>query len=42
MAGDVLRLSLSKIGNPTDYSIRLYLDDHLAFEGRHEADDLPW
>ena len=42
MAGDVLRLSLSKIGNPTDYSISLYLDDHLAFEGRHEAYDLPW
>ena len=41
-AGDVLRLNLSNIGNPTDYSISLYLDDHLAFEGRHEAYDLPW
>ena len=42
MANDVLNLSLSKVGNPTDYSISLYLDDHLAFEGRHEAYDLPW
>ena len=42
MARDVLNLSLSKAGNPTDYTISLYLDDHLAFEGRHEAYDLPW
>ena len=42
MANDVLNLSLSKVGNPTDYSISLNLDDHLAFEGRHEAYDLPW
>ena len=41
-AGDVLRLNLSNIGNPTDYSISLYLDGHVAFEGRHEAYDLPW
>ena len=41
-ADDVLRLSLSKIGRPTDYSVSLYLDNHLAFEGRYEADDLPW
>lgn len=42
MANDVLRISLSEVGNTTDYSISLYLDDHLAFRGRHEADDLPW
>ena len=42
MARDTLDLRLSKIGNPADYSISLYLDDHLAFEGRHEAYDLPW
>ena len=42
MAHDVLNISLSKTGNPTDYSISLYLDDHLAFKGRHEAYDLPW
>ena len=42
MANDVLNLSLSKVANPTDYSISLYLDDHLAFKGRHEAYDLPW
>ena len=42
MVHDVLRLSLDKIGNPTDYSVSLYLDDHLAYKGRHEADDLPW
>ena len=41
MANDVLNLSLSNVGTPT-YSISLYLDDHLAFEGRHEAYDLPW
>ena len=41
-AGDMLRLGLGKIGNPTDYSISLYLDEHIAFEGRHEAYDLPW
>ena len=41
-ARDAFPLSLNKIGNPTNYSIRLYLDDHLAFEGRHEAYDLPW
>ncbi len=42
MAHDVLNVSLSKTGNPTDYSISLYLDDHLAFKGSHEAYDLPW
>ena len=42
MADNVLNLSLSKVGNPTDYSINLYLDDRLAFKGRHEAYDLPW
>ena len=42
MARDTLDLSLSKIGNPADYSVSLYLDGHLAFEGRHEAYDLPW
>ena len=41
-AGDMLRLGLGGIGNPTDYSVSLYLDDHLAFEGRYEAYDLPW
>lgn len=42
MADNVLNLSLSKVGNPTDYSISLYLDDRLASKGRHEAYDLPW
>ena len=42
MAHDILDLSLNNIGNPTDYSISLYLDDHLAFEGRHEDYDLPF
>ena len=41
-ARDAFPLSLNKIGNPTNYSIRLYLDEHLAFQGRHEAHDLPW
>ena len=41
-ARDVLPLSLNRIGNPDDYSVSLYLDDHLAFEGRYEAYDLPW
>ena len=42
MADDTLGLSLSKIGNPNDYSVSLYLDDHIAFEGRHEDYDLPF
>ena len=37
MADNVLNLSLSKVGNPTDYSISLYLDDRLAFKSRHAA-----
>ena len=41
-AGDVLHLSLDNVGNPNDYSVSLYLDEHIAFEGRHEAYDLPW
>ena len=42
MARDTLDLSLNNAGNPHDYSISLYLDDHLAFEGRHEDYDLPF
>ena len=42
MTQGVLNLSLGKAGNPSDYSVSLYLDGHLAFEGRHEAYDLPW
>ena len=42
MARDTLNLSLNNAGNPHDYSISLYLDDHIAFEGRHEDYDLPF
>ena len=42
MADDTLELSLNNVGNPNDYSVSLYLDDHLAFEGRHEDYDLPF
>ena len=42
MARDTLDLSLNNAGNPHDYSISLYLDDHIAFEGRHEDYDLPF
>ena len=37
-----LQLSLANIRNPNDYSISLLLDDHLAYEGRYEHDELPF
>lgn len=41
-ADDVLDLRLHTVKNPQDYAIRLMLDNHLAFAGRHQEDDLPF
>ena len=37
-----LPVSLSNLRNPFDYTARLYLDDHLAYENRYQDDDLPF
>ena len=41
-ADDVLDLRLHTLKNPEDYSVRLLLDDNLAFTGRYQEDDLPF
>ena len=37
-----LELPLSGIGSPSDYSVRLSLDNHLAYANRFQNDDLPF
>lgn len=37
-----LTLSLSSLRDPSDYTARLFLDDHLAYEDRFQGDDLPF
>lgn len=41
-ANGVLRIGLSKLNAPQDYSVSLYLDDQLAFAGRYREDVLPF
>lgn len=41
-ANEVLRIGLSKLNAPQDYSVRLFLDDQLAFAGRYREDVLPF
>ena len=38
----VLNLPLSNLRSPDDYTARLFLDDHLAYANRYQADDLPF
>ena len=42
LASDVLDLDLSNLRNPQEYSVSLYLDGHIAFEGRYQGYDLPF
>ena len=35
-------LSLSNLRSPSDYTARLFLDDHLAYADRYQDDDLPF
>ena len=37
-----LELHLSNIRNTDDYTARLFLNDHLAYANRYQADDLPF
>ena len=37
-----LKIALSNPSNPHDYSVLLYLDDHLAFKGYYEDYNLPF
>ena len=37
----VLTLSLSSLRDPSGYTARLFLDDHLAYADRFQGDDLP-
>ena len=37
-----LHLSLSSLRSPLDYTVRLFLDDHLAYANRYQEDDLPF
>ena len=41
-ANGVLRIGLSKLNAPQDYSVSLFLDDQLAFAGRYREDVLPF
>jgi hypothetical protein len=41
-ANDVLRIGLSALNAPQDYSVRLFLDAQLAFAGRYREDVLPF
>lgn len=41
-ANKSLPLSLTDIGPLWDYSVRLTLDEHIAYAGRYQEDDLPW
>ena len=38
----LLVVSLSNLGNPPDYTARLFLDDQLAYANRYQGDDLPF
>ena len=39
----LLEVSLSNIGSPSDYNVRLFLDDQLAYANHYqEGDDLPF
>jgi hypothetical protein len=42
LAKDILRLKLTALKNPQDYSVSLDLDGHLALAGRYQEDDLPF
>ena len=37
-----LTLLLSSLQDPTDYTVRLFLDGHLAYADRYQDDDLPF
>ncbi len=37
-----LRVSLVNLRYPSDYTVRLFLDDHLAYANRFQEDDLPF
>ena len=37
-----LTLPLSSLQDPSDYTARLFLDDHLAYADRYQDDDLPF
>ena len=37
-----LVVSLANLGNPSDYTARLFLDDQLAYANRYQGDDLPF
>jgi len=41
-ASELLRIGLSELSTPQDYSVRLFLDDWLAFAGRYREDVLPF
>ena len=41
-ANEPLELPLPKGGPFADYSIRLFLDDNIAYANRYQEDDLPW
>ncbi|MBI4337884.1 MAG: DUF4433 domain-containing protein [Chloroflexi bacterium] len=41
-ANDVLDLSLRNLEHPEDYSVRLLLDEQLAFATRHQEEQLPF
>ena len=38
----LLVVSLANLGNPSDYTARLFLDDQLAYANRYQGDDLPF
>lgn len=37
-----LTLALSNLRSPSDYTARLFLDDHMAYADRYQDDDLPF
>ena len=37
-----LTISLHRLSNPFDYTVRLFLDDQLAYANRYQSDDLPF
>ena len=41
-ANDLLELGLDNLKTPQDYTVRLVLDDQLAFARRYQEDDLPF
>ena len=41
-ANGPLGISLANVGPFIDYSVRLSLDDHIAYANRYQEDDLPW